>query len=109
MRNIACRHFICAFSRWSRNRSASFHLPNMTVLRCLSDAKKDVELLNSDKEHSYEVEKQLDLERIREMQKYFEQYTEEYVEIDTDSKTPCKIITKSGMYCYLFTRGRFNI
>ncbi|VDO34183.1 unnamed protein product [Brugia timori] len=65
-----------------------------TVLRHLTDT-KDEQLLRSDERYPIEVEKQIDLERIREMQKYFEQYTEEYVEVETELETSCKIMTKS--------------
>ncbi|KAL3989266.1 Oligomerization domain family protein [Acanthocheilonema viteae] len=37
----------------------------------------------------------MDLERIREMQKYFEQYAEEYIETETESQTSYEIIMKS--------------
>lgn len=72
----------------------------MIVLRYLTDAKNE-KLLRSNERYPTE-EKQMDLEKIREMQKYFEQYTEEYVEMEIHSETPCQIITKSGIYCLTF-------
>ncbi|VDK86722.1 unnamed protein product [Litomosoides sigmodontis] len=64
------------------------------MLRHLTD-KKDEKLWRSDESYPLEVEKQMDLERIREMQEYFEQYTEEYVEMDVEPEAPCKIVAKS--------------
>uniref|UniRef100_A0A158Q7L6 PPIase cyclophilin-type domain-containing protein n=1 Tax=Elaeophora elaphi TaxID=1147741 RepID=A0A158Q7L6_9BILA len=72
---------------------------NKTVLRHLTDT-KDEKMLKSDEKYPNEKypigeEKQMNLERIREMQKYFEQYTEEYVQLESESEIPCEIITKS--------------
>lgn len=63
--------------------------------------------------HSNEVEKTADLERIREMQKYFEQYTEEYVETEAEpemlsgtSKTGTFIVLRifwTYYACFFFT------
>lgn len=100
--NIAYHHFTFASSRRTKNRLTSFYLTNSIVLRHLTDA-KDEKSMRSDERYSIEVEKQMDLERIRKMQKYFEQYTEEYVEMETESGIPCEITRKSGRWCLFFT------
>lgn len=106
--NIAYHRFFFPSSGLISNISRSICLINKIVLRHLTDT-KDEKLWRSDEIYPIEVEKQMDLERIREMQKYFEQYTEEYVEMEVEPETACEIMTKSGMYYLFFIQNSIRV